>query len=56
MEKIKIKVEGFNQIEVEAGFVDKGAPFAAILGQRDFFDSFRIKFMKDVDTIELTAR
>ena len=55
MEKVKIKPDGFNEIEVEAGFVDKGAPLAAILGQQDFFDAFRIKFMKDIDTIELTT-
>ena len=55
MTKVKIKPDGFNEIEIEAGFVEKGAPFAAILGQKDFFDNFRIKFMKDVDTIEITT-
>ena len=53
LQKVKVQIIGISEeIEITAGFVSS-AGVAAILGQEDFFDSFRIKFERDHGVIEI---
>lgn len=55
LEKIKIKVEGFNKfVKIPVCFVDSPT-VGLLLGQEGFFDQHRIKFEKDHDTFEITS-
>jgi len=54
LHQIQLQVAGIDEkIEITAGFIDAKGVFA-ILGQEGFFDSFRIKFEKDRNTIEIS--
>ena len=52
---IQLQIIGLNEkIKISAGFADTSGVFA-ILGQADFFDSYKIKFEKDHNTIEIIS-
>ena len=54
LHKIKLQIVGMSEeIEILAGFIDSSG-VAAILGQDGFFDSYRIKFEKDHNVVEIT--
>jgi len=54
LEKIKIKVDGFDElVEIPACFV-KSPTVSVLLGQEGFFDQYRIRFEKDHNTFEIT--
>lgn len=51
---IYLQIIGMNEkIEVEAGFTETSG-VSAILGQEGFFDKFRIKFERDINSVEIT--
>ena len=53
IEKVKIKVDGIdNLVEIPVCFV-KSPTVGLLLGQEGFFDQYRIKFEKDHDTFEI---
>ncbi len=55
LHQIKLQIVNLEEkIEVVAGFVESKA-VSAILGQEDFFDSFKIKFERDHGIIEITS-
>ncbi len=53
MHRIQLQIAGIDEkIELTAGFTDVRGVFA-ILGQEGFFDTFRIKFERDHNIIEI---
>lgn len=55
LHKVRLQVIGMNsEIGIIAGFVSSSG-VAAILGQDGFFDSFRIKFERDHNIIEINS-
>jgi len=53
LEKIKIKVDGLNElVEIPVCFI-KSPTVSLLLGQEGFFDQYRIRFEKDHDTFEI---
>jgi hypothetical protein len=50
---VTLQVEGLDPIEIPVYFMETDA-FALILGQKGFFDIFRIKFEKAHGTFEIT--
>ncbi|MCH7883140.1 hypothetical protein IIA95_01865 [Patescibacteria group bacterium] len=50
--KVKVKIEHLDEIEMTVFFMKTNA-FAFLLGQKDFFDNFRVKFEKDHKTFEI---
>lgn len=51
---IYLQIIGMNEkIEVEAGFTETSG-VSAILGQEGFFDKFRIKFERDINSLDIT--
>jgi hypothetical protein len=52
--KVKVEIEGFNDLfEVSVTFVP-GLRISGLLGQNDFFDIFKVKFEKRQKTFELS--
>lgn len=52
---IYLQIIGMSEkIEVEAGFT-AASGVSAILGQEGFFDRFRIKFERDINSVKITA-
>lgn len=50
---VKIRVNHLDEIKIPVYFLETDS-FAFILGQKDFFEAFRIKFEKDHNTFEIT--